>query len=69
MINILARSDLSELTDLARLFRCENVTTGAYRNVLEVNEARARRQAALEMGCCESRVRVVPCALESRGAA
>ena len=55
------QSDASELVSLCHWFRCTDLLTGKFRRVLEINEARARREAALDLGCCESVVRVEPC--------
>ena len=58
MMALPARSTLAELAKLARRFRCYDVRSDRFRDVIEVNEARARREASLALGCCESRIRV-----------
>lgn len=52
------QSDASELKSLISWYRCVHLGTSKTLDVLELNPARARREAALEFGCCETRIRV-----------
>ncbi len=64
MLSLHARSTLAELATLARWFRCydlrERPDQPRFKDVFEVNESRARREAALKLGCSELHIRVEP---------
>lgn len=62
MLPLHARSTLAELAQFAGRFRCYNVRSGRFCDVIEVNEARARREASLKLGCSELYIRVEPVA-------
>lgn len=62
MLSLTPRSTLHELAQLAKRFRCYDLRAlpdkPRFRDVVEVNAARARREAALSLGCSEVHIRV-----------
>jgi len=62
VVRLVARSSLAELATLARLYRCYDIRERhdqpRFRDVIEVNPARARREASLSLGCSELHIRV-----------
>jgi len=69
MMHLPTRSSLAELATLARRFRCYAVRSrsGTFMDVVELNESRARREAALYLGCSEAAIRVEPVATALNG--
>ena len=64
MMHLPTRSSLAELATLARKFRCYDTRARfdqpRFRDTVEINEARARREAALSLRCSEEFIRVEP---------
>jgi hypothetical protein len=71
MLTLPARSSLAELAQLARRWRCYDTRARhdqpRFRDVIEVNAARARREASLSLGCSELHIRVEPVATALNG--
>lgn len=64
MLPLHARSTLAELAQLASWRRCYDMRARAdqprFRDIYEVNDARAKREASISMGCPAHLIRVEP---------